>query len=102
MSRGGSVETSPPVSTPAFPVGAISLAWQRGEFITGLAYGDDEGPKLEINRSGGQITLEWSGIGILEQRSVTGDPGIWSAVAASPNPLVIPATEGSTIFRVRE
>jgi hypothetical protein len=102
MSRGGSVETPSPVSTTAFPSGAINAAWQRGEFVTGLAYGNDAGPKLTINRSDGQITLEWSGIGVLEQRNAVDGPGIWTVVAGSPNPLIIPALAGSTLFRVRD
>jgi hypothetical protein len=102
MSRGASIETPPPVSSSIFPSDHIQEAWARGEYVTGLAYGDDEGPKLEISRTGGQIRVEWSGIGLLERATNMEDPLSWTTVAGNPNPYLVPVEAGNAYFRVRD
>lgn len=62
--------------------------------------GGTSGPSLKIVRNGSQVTISWSGSGVLQQTSTLPAAGTptWSDVPGNPNPYVFTPTAGQNRF----
>ncbi len=79
----------------------VDFGMQLDALVTSFS-GPVTGPRLNISRNltTGQVTISWSGAGILQQASAipTGGPAAWSDVPGNPNPYVFTPTPGQNRF----
>ncbi len=79
----------------------VDFGMQLDALVTSFA-GSTTGPRLNISRNAttGQVTISWSGGGILQQANAipTSGPAAWSDVPGNPNPYVFTPTPGQNRF----
>ena len=83
--------------------GALSEA-DRGKLVQYLQvkyFGAEAGaPVLSVRRSGGSLTLEWSGTGSLEEAGSVQGP--WTSVAGAASPATISPSGQQKFYRIRQ
>ncbi len=79
----------------------VDFGMQLEALVTSFT-GPITGPRLNISRNPttGQVTISWSGGGILQQASAipVGGPASWTDVPGNPNPYVFTPTPGQNRF----
>jgi len=68
------------------------------ELLGTAGTGTPQGPRLQIARSGANVTISWDGPGTLQSTSDLNNPQ-WTTVAG-PSPVTVPMSGTAQFFRV--